>query len=121
MNLQNRCQLMRCLKRNIPAHRENWPKQLQQFKRNSDKLIIVDNVLLYKNQDKESYVVPFVFLVEMMLVVHYEMAHLGKHKLIELVSQHVWHPKLSKIGKDITQPCDLCQRMKVASIVQPPM
>ena len=56
-----------------------------------------------------------------MLVVHYQMAHIGRQKLIEMVKQHVWNPNLSKVAADITVSCDVCQHMKVSSIVAPPM
>ena len=76
---------------------------------------------MHRRQEVDRFVVPVGMLVEVMLVVHYNMAHVGRQKLIELVGQHVWHPTMRAVAEDITSTCDSCQRFKVSSIVAPPM
>ena len=57
----------------------------------------------------------------MILVLHYEMAHLGQNKLLSLIAEHVWHPSVSKVAADVTQKCVSCQKMKVSPTIQPPI
>ena len=119
---QRKCRLLSSLKKRISSKEGDWPISLSRFKRYQKCLDVVDGVLVYRGTSGSPiYVVSFNFLVEILLVVHYRMAHLGRQKLIELVRQHIWHPSLSKVSSDITRSCDLCQRRKVAPIIAPPV
>ena len=119
---QRKCRLLSSLKRRISSGESNWPNSLSRFKRYQNCLEIVDGAIVYRDPSGNLiYVVSFNLLVEILLVVHYRMAHLGRQKLIELVRQHIWHPSLSRVSSDITRSCDLCQRWKTAPIVAPPV
>jgi hypothetical protein len=100
----------------------SWPGSLLRFRRYRNSLIVDQNVVLFR--DKEGLnvaVVTFQFLIELVLVIHYEMAHIGRTKLLDIVTQHVWHPSVGKVVGDVTRSCHNCQTMKVAPIIQPPV
>lgn len=119
---QSKCRVLTALKRKVCSKDQNYPQSLARFKRYTHSLYVIDGILVYKAPDERMiYVVTFNFLVEVLLVVHYQMAHLGRQKLIELVKKHIWHPSLSKVARDVAVSCDTCQRMKVASTIAPPV
>ena len=66
-------------------------------------------------------VITFDLLVEVMLVLHYHLAHPGRQRLISIVSQHVWHPSLAKVAADVTRSCQSCQFVKISACVHPPV
>lgn len=99
-----------------------WPGNLQRFKRYSKSLSVEKDIVVFRSSNTFcSYVVPFSLLVEVSLVLHRQMAHLGRQKLLAMVSEHIWHPSLSKVVGDVTRSCDFCQKVKVAPTIQPPI
>mgnify|MGYP000628023706 CR=1 FL=1 len=121
ITMQKKSSILCTVKDFLQKQETLWPKQIMRFKRYKDKLKIVDDTLIYNGGEHLAYVVTFNLLVEILLVVHHKMAHLGRQKLIELVRQHIWHPSLSRCAGDITSTCDSCQRLKVMPIVAPPV
>jgi hypothetical protein len=110
------------LRKQLVQKNDIWPKSVIFFRRYREFLNIVEDILVFQGKGEMlSCVVSFPFLVEITLVLHYKMAHLGRQKLMNLVSEHVWHPSLSKVSADITRSCMDCQRVKIAPTVQPPI
>ena len=99
-----------------------WDGLLARFRRYRRELRVENSVITYITaEERPTVVVTFSFLVEVLLVVHRHMAHIGRQKLQKLVRQHVWHPSLAKVAGDVTRTCDACQKKKVSSIVAPPV
>ena len=46
---------------------------------------------------------------------HTQLAHLGRHKLIEVVTRHFWHPAVDRVAREICASCTHCQLYKIAS------
>ena len=87
---------------------------LQSFKRHRNALSIRKGVLYHCGGDGLlTFVVNFSILVEVMLVVHYQMTHIGREKSLNLMRQQVWNLRLSSVAGDATLSCALCQHMKV--------
>ena len=92
------------------------PRCLTKFKRYYSNMCIHDDVLCYRNSDgKLNIIVPFGLLVEIALQLHFKMGHLGRNKLIEAISNHVWHPSINEIASDLCNSCPTCQLYKVSS------
>lgn len=122
LQLQKRCRQLALVKKKVSNLNTDWPKYLSQYKKHQCSLEVRNGVLMHKSADGEwVFVVPFKFLVEIMLVIHYQMSHIGRQKLMELVKQYVWNPNLSRVAGDVTRSCDLCQRLKVSHIAAPPI
>lgn len=60
-------------------------------------------------------VVPFSLMVEIIQKVHNQLGHIGRHKLIEIVSSNFWHPAIDKVARDICACCVYCQHYKTSS------
>jgi len=120
--LQRKDRTLTQLRRHIMSGAADWPKSLRRFKRYAANIAIVNKLIVYTDNDqKQLCVVTFSVLVEIMLVVHYKMAHPGRQKLLAMVRDHVWHPSASAVAADVTRCCDACQRVKVAPTIQPPV
>ena len=90
-----------------------WPESITSFKSVYHKLSVVDGVIWFAGRRKV-VVVPNEMLVDLVVKVHKNMAHIGRDKLINLVLQHVWHPQLRKVCQDVCSTCSKCQLMKVS-------
>ena len=103
--------LKRMIKNNIPTN--SWKyKSIQQFKRINKSLKIVDNILVKCSTHKSPVVVSFPFLVEIVNKVHQKLAHIGRHKLVNAVSEWFYHPALDKVAGDVCLSCAHCQIYK---------
>ena len=120
--LQNRDHALRKLKGRVGkgVAPGNWKESyLQQFRRYGCDMRIRKGIIVMG--EKEVPVVPFLLLVEVMYKVHVTLAHIGRSKLLAIVSEHVWHPALDRVSRDITSSCFYCQQYKIAAQkVQPP-
>ena len=65
-------------------------------------------------------VISFSLMVDVVLNLHIQNAHIGAYKLYELISQHIWNPSLRAIIRDACNTCSICQRCKTTSRVQLP-
>ena len=118
--LQSRSTLLVQLRKHLHVPSSGWPKVLNPYRRHYQALKLCDDLLIYQGE-QAAPVVTFKVMVDLMLLVHYQMAHIGRQKLIEVVRSQAWHPSMTKIASDITSSCDGCQRMKVSSIIAPPV
>ena len=115
--LQRRSSLIMAVKRQLNKGEQRWPKKVLQFRRHREDLVIEEGILFHGTIP----VVTFNVLVELMLVIHHQMAHIGRQKLIEMTRRIIWHTSIAKVAGDIAASCDWCQRMKVSSIIAPPV
>lgn len=86
---------------------------LNQFKRNYKNLHIIKGIMVKGDQDISPVVISFPFLVEVVNKVHEQLAHIGRHKLIDVIQQHFYHPALEKTARDICSTCSHCQLFKI--------
>ena len=100
---------------------EIWPNELADFRRYRNQLRLDNGILYYDRGTFNAYVVTFTLLVEVLLMVHHKLNHIGRQKLVELTSQHVWHPEMQKVAGDVCTSCHVCQTMKIMPTVTPPM
>ena len=101
-----------------------WKQRcLVRFKKYFSNFCTPNGVLCYKHADtKMTFIVPFGLLVEIALQLHFQVGHLGRNKLIDAISKHVWHPSISEVASDLCNSCPTCQLYKVsAQKDSPPM
>ena len=119
--LQRRSTMLTLLRKTLNSGNSGkWPQLISQFKKHHSNLRVEDDIVVYHSSKSVVPVITFKVLVELMLVVHYNMSHIGRQKLLEMVRQQVWHPSLGKVAGDITSSCDECQKVKISSMVVPP-
>jgi transposase InsO family protein len=118
INIQNEDTDMIMLKAKITSNIANnlWEEeQLTQFKRHQRTLRVENDLLLRDHKEISVPVVPYNLLIDIVYKVHTQMAHIGRHKLINIVSRSFWHPALDKVAGDICISCNHCQLYKVSS------
>jgi hypothetical protein len=94
---------------------------LQRFKRYTNSLRVCYGILMYDGDSVSLPVVPFPFLVELAVRMHWNTAHIGRHKLIYRIRQLCWHPSIDEVARDVTSSCPLCQLTKIGhQTVKPP-
>lgn len=122
IKLQRGDRTVSALRRHIQQSSERvWPPALSRYRRYRSFLSVRNGLVVMAKPGGPSVgVITFTLLVEMALVLHHHVAHPGRQKLIAMISEHVWHPSMSKVAEDVTRTCPSCQRMKVSSIKQPP-
>ena len=120
--LQQRSSVVKRVKAQLKIDpKQRWPTAINNYRRFRDLLLVKEGILFYSEGFILVPVVTFQVLVELVITIHVQLAHIGRQKLIERVKQHVWNPSLSKVAGDVTATCDLCQHMKVAPLAVPPI
>src|SRR5215469_16644253 len=101
----------------------NWHISIKSFKPYIKKLLVQDSILYFiKDQNKILVVVPFDFLITIVLKLHIDFAHLGRNKLLDLVYRELWHPRVNQVVSDVCRSCPVCQQNKVFSnFISPPI
>ena len=94
---------------NIPTNL--WSEELKPFIRHSSKLSISHDTLIY-NSIRPIIVVPFKIALDLALSLHYNFAHVGREKVLDLLSNLGWHPSNYKIARDVCSTCHQCQIQK---------
>jgi hypothetical protein len=87
---------------------------LNQFKRQFKHLKIENNLLVNETNQNSPVVISFPFLVEVISKVHNKLSHIGRHKLVDCVKKHFWHPALDKVAREICSSCKYCQLFKTS-------
>ena len=109
--------LYRVLDRDIPP--KQWGGNLKRYRRSHGKLRLVNKVIVYG--EGNVVVVPFRVCVDLAVSLHYNLAHVGRDKVTNLLSTMVWHPKWYEVCSDVCTSCDVCQRAKDGGVrVVPP-
>ena len=88
-------------------------KAINQFKRESSRLNIVDGLLRKGNTFNSPIVTSFPFLVEILAKTHCQLEHIGREKLLYSVAKFFWHPALRRVSSDLCRSCSQCQLNKI--------
>jgi len=118
-SVQSKCTIIRALKKFIATGpvKDRVPKRLKQYSRDIMKFELREDILTREGIP----VIPFHTLVDIVVLIHFEMAHIGREKVLKLISKLYWHPKIYKVVNDVCVTCQQCQRMKIiGSPVVPP-
>ena len=111
--------LKRVLNKIVPA--KKWPYSIQDFRRAQTHLNIENDLIVHQKENTTIPVISFSLLVELMLVLHCNIAHSGRDKIISLLLKQAWHTCIHKIAGDVCRTCASCQLKKVTLLrVLPP-
>ena len=113
--LQSRDYAVRLLKAHVKRMRgpQEWKgRVLDRFKRNWPKYRLEGNLLVVELQGRTVPVLSFRAFVDACYQTHSKLAHLGRPKLLEKISQHFWHPAVHKVTRDVCTTCVFCQLHK---------
>ena len=103
--------LVEYVRNSIPI--EDWEEEWHTFRGAIKKLVLRDDMLFYIGD----WMVPVVtadLTIEIAVTSHYNMAHMGRDKLVHLLRRHLWHPRLYAVCRDVCTSCPQCQLMKVS-------
>ena len=116
VNIQNNDEELTLLKRNITENIliNRWSESLQIFKYFNKKLRVQSDLLL-KDGDASIPIVPLTLLIDILYKTHTQLAHVGMHKLVKMITDHFWHPSIEKVAHDICVCCTHCQLYKISS------
>ena len=92
---------------------KKWPVIIKLYKPFKNRMHL-NHGLIYYNGKQNVPVIPYDLLVDTVVNTHKSMAHIGRDKLIHLISRHVWHPQLHSVCSDVCVSCPDCQLMKVS-------
>lgn len=123
LHLQGSSRQLRTLKNCLVQGKsvKTWPKQVSVFRRYQSKLTLQGDIIKYSAPAGLVPVVTFPLLIEIALVIHHQMAHIGRDKVADLILQQLWHPQLNSVAHDICSTCTACQMMKIhPKLVLPP-
>lgn len=110
---QKRTSQLKLLRRSMKLPVRQWPKAVSLFRKHADKLTVIDDIIWYVGAgDKHLPVISFTLMVEVILVFHTQLAHMGRDKIIHFVSRQLFHPSIDKIARDVCSTCEQCQLTK---------
>ena len=92
------------------VERSKLPKRYAKYKRQRETLSISSGILVKTVGENVVPVISFDFLLDIVLNVHVQNAHIGAFKLYELISSHIWNPSLRAVIKEACNSCSLCQK-----------
>lgn len=99
----------------------NWSESLKPYKPHMSHLSIINDVLVYvKGNQIPIIVVPFNILLDIAIMLHYNFAHIGRDKLVNLLTNLVWHPSKYRICNEVATTCHDCQCLKTFSTPKTP-
>ena len=98
-----------------------WPKSLKSFARYCRNLKIMDEIIVYQAEDRVVPVLSFTMIVEILLVIHHNLTHVGRDKMIAMVRGLVWHPDIHMVSSDVCNTCPQCQlkRIRPLNVIPP--
>lgn len=109
-HVQSRSSELQKVKRNLinEVPTRDWTGSAKPFVRHISKLKVENNVLVYCSP-APVVVVTYLLLIELLLMLHYKFAHVGRDKLLDLLFNLIWHPSKYKVANDIstTYQCQL--------------
>ena len=85
--IQSHCPNLKLLYRHLMRETEvkAWPNCIKNFSRFVKKLSIQDGIIVFSNPNPV-IVVSFNIILELAIVIHFSFAHLGRDKLLDLIS-----------------------------------
>ena len=102
--------------------KEQWPKNLTAFRSVAEHIFISEGLLLVKHKNEDKFIVPFSYMVSLATQFHIDYGHLGRNKLLSLIYEELWNPRVNQIVSDICRSCPHCQVSKTGTnIARPPM
>ena len=113
--LQNRDHAIRSLRNKVKrqVHPREWSSRpLDQFKRYWQSFRLENGILTVEFSGRRVPVYPFSEFVGVCYKTHQQVAHVGRPKLLELVSRNFWHPAIHKVIRDVCTTCEICQLYK---------
>ena len=118
-DLQKLSYPLRVLKDSLSSNKPltDWVKVIAPFKRYYSLLQLQEGVLLHDGIP----IIDFNLFIEIALVLHHQLAHMGRGKLLEMMKTLAWNPSQYKIINDICTTCEHCQLFKSghATIIPP--
>ncbi|KAL7648346.1 UNVERIFIED_CONTAM: hypothetical protein RMT77_000252 [Armadillidium vulgare] len=125
MNDQNEDHIIKSLIQQVSLKIPNnlWPEKLKIFKSHHRSLSIINDILYHYREDPQTnqYVISFPMLINIVLKLHWNCAHIGRNKLLELIYKYFWHPRTNQVVVDVVRCCPTCQRLKThTSNIIPP-
>ena len=122
-HIQQDCDQIRTIIRKIVSSEEPFrlPKSCSGFRLVQKYLVLQDDLLYKQNKDGTLVgIISFKVLIDLTAKIHLEYSHIGIHKTVGILKQHVWHPSLHKVVKDMCRTCSVCQKKKVSRITMLP-
>lgn len=93
---------------------KQWKESyLNQFKRHVKHLKMTDERLVRECNEFEANVITYPFLIEILMKTHKQLGHIGRHKLMDIVTRQFWHPAMDNVAREICRSCQYCQFNKV--------
>ena len=89
-----------------------YRKYLESIYINSDNLLVRKVKVDHLVSPCDAYLVPFQLACDIARMAHMNNAHIGRDKLIKLVTPYIFHPSLNKITIDVTRTCEYCMKTK---------
>jgi len=117
LEAQNNDDVLCLLKRKLinKIDSSQWTEECLKPFKTGRALRVVSDLLVIDCDDLSIPVVDMHLLIDISMRIHFDLAHIGKHKLIDIVSKHFFHPSLSKVVADICKSCHHCQLYKISS------
>ena len=120
--MQRHSKTLRDLRSAMRGCDKYWSGPVCKFKRHVKELFISEGVLMHQTgKNNPCIVIDLELLVEVVLVFHYNMAHIGRNKMLDLVRGYVWHPNINMVVEDVTRSCLVCQLGKTSVMKFPPI
>ncbi|KAF0304057.1 hypothetical protein FJT64_024045 [Amphibalanus amphitrite] len=120
---QQRQQILRSLIHHVQKGTEhkNLPSTLTRYRKFIKKMKITHGVLMYEHPKHGPVsVVNKDWLIDLAVVSHLQMAHIGRDKLCDLLSKQVFCPGMTKVVADIVYCCKSCQLYKTTAQTKAP-
>ena len=96
------------------------PRRYKTFKRHWPFLQIESDLLMKEINGRLVPVISSSYILDVVLNLHAQMAHIGAFKLYQLISRHMWHPSLRSMTRDACVTCSICQKNKPTSQLKIP-
>lgn len=114
--IQSQCEKLERIKDivTMSCSEPRWTEHIKPFKRHIDKLTVCNDILLYTSNSPNSSVpvIPFEILVNITLLLHNNLAHIGRDKLLDALFGLGWHPLKYMVANDVASTCHQCQLLK---------
>jgi hypothetical protein len=117
LHIQRKSYTIKYLKKTLIAGaiRSKLPKILKPFGHHLVNCRLVEDLVVINVGERVVPVVTFEIIADFAVMLHYELAHVGRDKVLKLITEMCWHPKMYKIVNDVCTTCSQCQLSKITS------